>query len=159
MANGPEKIFAERAGRMLLSDLRFFDESHLLDVIQEIIGPLGRRIDRTCPMVDARLADGSRVNAAIPPVALDGPYLTIRKFPSVGLTIKQLLRTMTLNKKVAAFLKLVVEANLNVVVSGGSGTGIGRTAVAKGNQPPSRSPPRTARRLRPRSSDELTSAT
>ncbi|MDY6874999.1 MAG: CpaF family protein [Chloroflexota bacterium] len=123
MVNGPHLIYVERDGKLVEADVRFEDEAHVKQIIQRIIQPLGRRVDRSRPMVDARLPDGSRVNVIISPCALDGSVLTIRKFPSKRLTIEELIRLGTLSEQVAEFVHACVLARLNVVVSGGTGSG------------------------------------
>lgn len=123
MVNGPKQIFMERKGNLILSTEKFRNNEHVLQVIEKIVAPLGRRIDENMPMVDARLPDGSRVNAIIPPLALNGPTLTIRKFPSKRLTIKDLVKFGTVNEKVASFLEGCVKAKLNIFISGGTGSG------------------------------------
>lgn len=123
LVNGSQKIFVERAGVLFRSDLHFIDDHHLLRVISRIIGPLGRRLDESSPMVDARLPDGSRVNAVIPPIALDGPCLSVRKFQRDMLQGQQLLESRSLNEAMLAFMRQAVERRCNVLVSGGTGTG------------------------------------
>jgi pilus assembly protein CpaF len=123
MVNGPEQIYAERKGRLEKVNTVFRDNEHVLHIIEKIVAPLGRRIDESCPMVDARLPDGSRVNAIIPPVALNGPTITIRKFAKDPFTIEDLIRFGTLTVEMAKFLEACVKARLNVVVSGGTGSG------------------------------------
>lgn len=123
MVNGPQKIFVERNGKLELSDACFKDDNHVLHVIKKIVAPIGRRIDESSPMVDARLADGSRVNAIIPPLALDGPSITIRKFAEDPFGVDDLIAFGTMNSKMAEILKLCIEGRLNVVVSGGTGSG------------------------------------
>ncbi|MCB0170521.1 MAG: CpaF family protein [Anaerolineae bacterium] len=123
MVNGPEKVFVERKGKIVASRVQFESNEHVLKVIDRIVSPLGRRIDESSPLVDARLPDGSRVNAIIPPLALNGPTLTIRKFEKDPLTIDDLVRFGSITAEVAEFLKACVIARLNVVVSGGTGSG------------------------------------
>ncbi len=123
MVNGPEKIFVERNGKLTLTNARFRDDDHVLHIIERIVLPLGRRIDADTPMVDARLPDGSRVNAVIPPIAIDGPSITIRKFKSDKLTVEQLIEYGSLTETMAEFLRACVAARLNIVVSGGTGSG------------------------------------
>ncbi len=123
MVNGPHQVFVERRGRIETTGIRFRDDEHVLHIIDRIISPLGRRIDETSPMVDARLPDGSRVNAIIPPLAVRGPTLTIRKFAADPYTAEDLLAFGTYSSSMLLFLKACVEARLNVVVSGGTGTG------------------------------------
>lgn len=123
MVNGPRQVYVERAGKLQLTGVTFRDDAHVLHMIEKIVSPLGRRIDESMPMVDARLPDGSRVNAVIPPLALRGPTLTIRKFAKDPLTIDDLLNFGTMNLEMAAFLEAAVKARLNIVVSGGTGSG------------------------------------
>lgn len=123
MVNGPSQIYIEKNGRLIQSDIRFRDEQHVMRVIEKIVAPIGRRIDESSPMVDARLPNGSRVNVIIPPLALNGPTITIRKFSEEPYTIKDLISFGTLTPKIAVFLKACVEARLNIVVSGGTGSG------------------------------------
>lgn len=123
MVNGPEKVFVERKGKLQKTNIIFESNEHVLKVIDRIVSPLGRRIDESSPYVDARLPDGSRVNAIIPPLALNGPTLTIRKFEKDPLTIEDLIRFGSMSPEVAEFLKACVKARLNVVVSGGTGSG------------------------------------
>ena len=123
MVNGPNQVYAERKGKLILTDIRFRDDAHVMHVIEKIVSPLGRRIDESSPMVDARLPDGSRVNAVIPPLALKGPSITIRKFAKDPFTVDDLVRFGTLTKDMADLLKACVEGKLNIVVSGGTGSG------------------------------------
>jgi pilus assembly protein CpaF len=123
MVNGPSQVYVERNGKLELSDVQFLNDEHVMRVIDRIVSPLGRRIDESSPTVDARLPDGSRVNAIIPPIALNGPTLTIRKFSRDPLTVEDLVRFGTFTAEMAVFLKACVEARLNVVVSGGTGSG------------------------------------
>ena len=123
MINGPKAVYVERAGKLELSDVVFNDDEHVMRVIDRIVSPLGRRIDESSPTVDARLPDGSRVNAIIPPIALNGPTVTIRKFSKDPFTVEDLIRFGTFTPEMATFLKACVEARLNIVVSGGTGSG------------------------------------
>ena len=123
MVNGPSKVFIERAGRLTEVKVRFFDNRHLMTIIQRIVEPLGRHIDEASPMVDARLPDGSRVNAIITPLALDGPSLTIRKFSQKKLSTDDLIAYGSMTKPMALFLQETVRARQNVLVSGGTGSG------------------------------------
>ena len=123
MVNGAKQVFIERKGKLLQSDVTFYDNEQLLNVIDRIVSPLGRHIDEANPMVDARLADGSRVNAVIAPLSLKGPLLTIRKFSSTPLTVENLIDYGSLTFKMAAFLESCVKGRLNIVVSGGTGSG------------------------------------
>jgi len=123
LINNCQKVYVERQGRLERAPVRFRDDQHLLKIIDKIASAVGRRIDESSPMVDARLADGSRVNAIIPPLALDGPSLSIRKFSVDPLKVDDLIRLGTLTPEVARFLEGVVKARLNVIISGGTGTG------------------------------------
>lgn len=123
MVNGAKQVFIERKGKLVLSDVVFYDNDQLLNVIDRIVSPLGRHIDEANPMVDARLPDGSRVNAVIPPLSLKGPLLTIRKFSKKPLTVENLISYGSLTFKMAAFLEASVKGRLNIVVSGGTGSG------------------------------------
>lgn len=123
MVNGPKKIFVERKGKLEKSDVVFNGDEHVMRIIDRIVAPLGRRCDESSPMVDARLPNGSRVNAVIRPIALDGPTLTIRKFRKESLTVDDLIRFGSLTPEMAEFLGACVQARLNMVVSGGTGSG------------------------------------
>ncbi|HAA89850.1 MAG: Putative conjugal transfer protein [Thermoanaerobacterales bacterium 50_218] len=123
MVNGPHQVYVERNGKLEKTGIRFRNNAHLLSVIERIVAPLGRRIDEASPMVDARLPDGSRVNAIIPPLALNGPTLTIRKFSKDPLQIDNLIQLGTLTPEMAKFLEACVKARLNIIVSGGTGSG------------------------------------
>ncbi|SDK92079.1 pilus assembly protein CpaF [Pseudomonas delhiensis] len=123
LVNGPDRVFVEQRGRLYQSDLRFIDAHHVQRVIQRILVPLGRRLDESSPMVDARLPDGSRVNAIIPPVALDGPCLSIRKFSKELLQSADLLAYQSVDEALLAFLRQAVENRCNILISGGTGTG------------------------------------
>jgi pilus assembly protein CpaF len=123
MVNGPDSVYIERAGRLEKTTACFVDDTHLRRIIDKIVGQVGRRIDESTPMVDARLPDGSRVNAVIHPLAIGGPFLTIRKFSKDPYQIDDLIRFGTLNAHSARFLQACVVGRLNVIVSGGTGTG------------------------------------
>ncbi len=123
MVNGPKKIYVEKRGKVQKTSVTFNDEAHVLRVIDRIVAPLGRRIDESSPTVDARLPDGSRVNAVIRPIALCGPTLSIRKFKKDGVSIDDLVRFNSLTREMAEFLAACVKAHLNIVVSGGTGSG------------------------------------
>ncbi len=124
MVNGPDNVFVERSGKLGKDpDVRFLDEDHVRRVIDKIVSEIGRRIDESTPMVDARLPDGSRVNAVISPLAIGGPFLTIRKFAADPLQIDDLIRYGSLNAHAARFLQACIVGRLNGVVSGGTGTG------------------------------------
>jgi pilus assembly protein CpaF len=123
MVNGPGHVYVERGGKIERTSARFLDESHLMRIIDKIVSQVGRRVDEASPMVDARLPDGSRVNAIIPPLALTGPTLTIRKFSRDPYTINDLISFGTLSPPAAQFLGACVKGKLNVLISGGTGTG------------------------------------
>jgi pilus assembly protein CpaF len=123
MVNGFDKVYVERNGKLERSEVRFVDESHVMRIIDKIVSQIGRRVDESSPMVDARLPDGSRVNAIIPPLALNGPTLTIRKFSRDPYTINDLITFGTLSARSAQFLAAGVKGKLNVLISGGTGTG------------------------------------
>ncbi|MFZ0533108.1 MAG: CpaF family protein, partial [Anaerolineales bacterium] len=123
MVNRPKKVYIERKGKLIESPVKFDDNDHIMRIIERIISPLGRRVDSESPMVDARLPDGSRVNAVIPPVAIDGPMLTIRKFSKSKFTIDQLIDFEALTPLMSDFLKACVLGRLNIVISGGTGSG------------------------------------
>ena len=123
MVNGAKNIFIEQAGKLKLTDIHFHDNTHLMSIIERILAPLGRRVDESSPLVDARLADGSRVNIIIPPLSLVGPAITIRKFSKNALAINDLVGFGTLNNQMAEFLQACIKARLNILVSGGTGSG------------------------------------
>jgi len=123
MINGPKKIFVERKGKLQLTNVQFHDDAHLMTIIERIVSPLGRRIDEASPLVDARLSDGSRVNAIVPPLSLIGPCVTIRKFTKNPLSIDNLVGFGTLSEEMAEFLEACIRARLNIIVSGGTGSG------------------------------------
>jgi pilus assembly protein CpaF len=123
MVNGFDHVFVERSGKLERTDVRFVDESHVMRIIDKIVSQVGRRVDEASPMVDARLPDGSRVNAIIPPLALNGPTMTIRKFSRDPYTINDLISFGTLTAKSAQFLAAGVKGKLNILISGGTGTG------------------------------------
>lgn len=123
MVNGPDRVYVEIDGRIQLTDRKFVDDEHVMRVIDRIVSPLGRRVDESMPMVDARLPDGSRVNAIIPPLAVKGPCLTIRKFSTTPLTPERLVELGTMTEEMYLFLQGAVHARLNIIVSGGTGSG------------------------------------
>ncbi|MGD0898196.1 MAG: CpaF family protein [Thermoguttaceae bacterium] len=123
MVNGPNEVYVERLGRLQETNTVFADEEHLMQIIQRVVGRVGRRIDAQSPMVDARLPDGSRVNAVIPPLALNGPSLSIRRFGKVPLDMDRLLGYGSICPEMAAFLKTAVEGRVNIMISGGTGAG------------------------------------
>lgn len=123
MVNGPHQVYVERGGRLQLTDLQFSDDASVLAIIERIVAPLGRRIDESQPYVDARLSDGSRVNAIIPPLSLSGPSITIRKFAKKKLTVEDFIRFGTWSANAAKFLDVCVKLRKNIVVAGGTGSG------------------------------------
>jgi len=123
MVNGPFDIWIERQGRLYPTAVRFNDDSHLRRIINKVVAQIGRRVDESSPMVDARLPDGSRVNVIIPPLSLTGPLVTIRKFSRERLTMKDMIRLGTLTTETVEFLERCVEAELNMLIAGGTGTG------------------------------------
>lgn len=123
MVNGPNQVYVERQGKLESTNISFRDDNHLLHIIERIVAPLGKRIDESSPMVDARLPDGSRVNATVPPIALDGPTLAIRKFSTKPFTMADLIRFGTLSTDMAVFIKACVASRLNIIVAGGTGSG------------------------------------
>lgn len=123
MVNGPNQIYYEKKGKLILSDIKFKDNDHVMRIIERIVAPIGRRIDESVPYVDARLPDGSRVNAIIPPLALNGPTVTIRKFKKEALRVSDLVRFGTLTEEMALFIEACIKVRLNIVVSGGTGSG------------------------------------
>jgi len=123
MVNGPYSVYVERAGRLELSPTIFRDNNHVMNVLSRIVSSVGRRIDEASPMVDARLADGSRVNAIIPPLALNGPTITIRKFSKNPYSVSDLVRFGSVSPKMMSFLDACVKGKMNIIVSGGTGSG------------------------------------
>ena len=123
MVNGAKNVYVERSGKIHRVNISFESDEHVMRIIDRIVAPLGRRIDESSPYVDARLADGSRVNAVIPPISLVGPVLTIRKFAKIPITIEQLIQFGTITTEALQFLKACVEARLNIIISGGTGSG------------------------------------
>lgn len=123
MVNGPHQVYVERGGRLQLTDLQFADDASVNAIIERIVAPLGRRIDESQPYVDARLKDGSRVNAIIPPLSLSGPSITIRKFSKKTLTVEDFIRFGTWNANAAAFMEVCVKLRKNIIVAGGTGSG------------------------------------
>jgi len=123
MINGPHKIYVERRGKLEKTDVKFRDNQHLLQIIDRIVSKVGRRVDETSPMVDARLPDGSRVNAIIPPLALDGPAMSIRRFGTNPLKLEDLLNFKAFTKEMAILMEAAIKARLNVLISGGTGCG------------------------------------
>ncbi len=127
LVNRADQVYVERAGKLVLTDVKFRDESHLRKIIEKIVSAVGRRIDESSPMCDARLLDGSRVNAIIPPLALDGSSISIRKFSKDKLEIQDLVDKKSLTPEIAELLRGIVEARLNIIISGG--TGCGKTTI------------------------------
>ncbi len=123
LINGPKTIYIERKGRLSKSSVAFHDERHVMQIVQRIAAQMGRRVDETCPMVDARLPDGSRLNAIIHPLALDGPLVSIRRFGARPLLMEDLLANHSITKEMIQFLAACVEARINVLISGGTGSG------------------------------------
>ena len=123
MVNGPKNVYVEKKGKLTKSSVAFDDDNHVLQIIDRIILPLGRRVDADSPTVDARLPDGSRVNAVVPPVAIDGPSITIRKFSKERLGIDALIDFGSITDKMAEFMRACVLAHLNIIISGGTGSG------------------------------------
>lgn len=123
VVNGPSNVFIERDGKLSSAPVRFLDDNHVIRVIQRILAPIGRRVDESTPMVDARLPDGSRVNAIIPPIALDGPCISIRKFRKKALTSEDLIRSGSVNEQVLNYLQQRVHQRTNLIVVGGTGSG------------------------------------
>src|SRR5581483_8304009 len=123
MVNKPNQVYFERGGVLCLSDRQFRDTDHIMRIIEKIVAPIGRRIDEASPMVDARLADGSRVNCIIPPLAVDSPTITIRKFARDPFTVDDLVGFGSLTREMAQFLRACVAARLNIVIAGGTGSG------------------------------------
>src|SRR6266536_2906068 len=122
MVNGPRQVYIERSGKLELTNVVFQNDDHVMRIIDRIIAPIGRRVDESSPMVDARLTDGSRVNAIIPPLSLVGPVLTIRRFPKNPLSVEDFIRLGSTTREMAEFLRAAVQAKLNIIVSGGTGT-------------------------------------
>ncbi|MBV9758467.1 MAG: CpaF family protein, partial [Alphaproteobacteria bacterium] len=123
MVNGPHRVFVERAGKLALSPVRFRDALHVVNICQRIAAAVGRRVDESSPMVDARLKDGSRVNIVLRPLALDGPYISIRKFARRVIDFAALIRYGSLTAPLARMLEIAARARLNVIISGGTGSG------------------------------------
>jgi pilus assembly protein CpaF len=123
MVNGPDEVYIERNGNISLSNVTFKNDEHIRHIIDRIVAPIGRRIDESSPLVDGRLEDGSRINAVIPPIALHGPVLTIRKFKKDPYTMNDLLRFGTLSEKMAFFLEAAAASKMNILISGGTGSG------------------------------------
>jgi pilus assembly protein CpaF len=123
LVNGPKQVYVERAGVLEESNIMFKDNSHLMNIIDKVVSAVGRRVDESSPMVDARLADGSRVNVIIPPLAIDGPHMSIRRFGHIPITEEDLLRNQTLTQPMLELIRGAVKSRLNIVISGGTGAG------------------------------------
>ncbi|MBT3360480.1 MAG: CpaF family protein, partial [Rhodospirillales bacterium] len=123
MVNGPKQVFVERGGKLELSDVNFADNAHVMNIATRIVTQVGRRIDESSPLVDARLADGSRVNIIIPPLAIDGPSISIRKFAKQKITLDLMERQQNLSPAMATVLKIASRCRLNILISGGTGSG------------------------------------
>src|ERR1700693_1219443 len=123
LVNGPQQVYVERAGMLEETNIRFKDNAHLMNIIDKIVSGVGRHVDESSPMVDARLADGSRVNVIIPPLAVDGPQLSIRRFCHSPITDADLIANQTLTPQMLDLIKGAVKARLNIVISGGTGAG------------------------------------
>lgn len=123
LINTPNMVYVERRGKLELTDIRFQDTRHLLRIINKIVSAVGRRVDESQPMVDARLADGSRVNAIIPPLAVDGPLVSIRKFASTPILVEKLIEYQTISEQMASLMRAIVKCRRNVLISGGTGSG------------------------------------
>src|SRR3989304_4954782 len=129
MINGPKNVYIERRGKVEKTTVSFRDNTHLMQIIDRIISKVGRRVDETCPMVDARMLDGSRFNAIIPPLALDGPCVSIRRFGTNPLKLEELLNYKTFTPEMVMLLEGAIKARLNILISGG--TGSGKTTLLK----------------------------
>jgi pilus assembly protein CpaF len=123
LVNGPKQVYVERAGMLEESNIMFKDNAHLMNIIDKIVSAVGRRIDESSPMVDARLADGSRVNVIIPPLAIDGPHLSIRRFGHIPITEDDLLKNQTITQPMLELLRGAVKSRINIIISGGTGAG------------------------------------
>jgi pilus assembly protein CpaF len=123
LINGPKTVYIEREGRLETADVAFHDDRHLIQIVQRIVGEVGRRVDETTPMVDARLPDGSRINAIIPPLALDGPLVSIRRFGTSPLQMADLLTRQSVVPDIVRFLAACTKARINIIISGGTGSG------------------------------------
>src|SRR5881394_1941497 len=123
LVNGPKQVYVERAGILEESNIMFKDNAHLMNIIDKIVSAVGRRVDESSPMVDARLADGSRVNVVIPPLAIDGPHLSIRRFGHIPITEEDLLKNQTITQPMLELLRGAVKSRINIIISGGTGAG------------------------------------
>jgi len=123
MVNGPKQVYVERKGKLDLTDIQFRDNAHVMNIATRIVTRIGRRVDETQPLVDARLLDGSRVNIIIPPLAIDGPSVSIRKFSKKWITLDIMARQGNISPQMAALLKVAGRCRLNCIISGGTGSG------------------------------------
>ena len=123
MVNGPQQVYVERKGKLELTDIRFRDNAHVMNIAQRIVTKVGRRVDETCPIADARLPDGSRVNIIAPPLAIDGCSISIRKFSKKSITLDVMIRQRNMAENLGKVLKIAAACRLNVVISGGTGSG------------------------------------
>jgi pilus assembly protein CpaF len=123
LVNGPDQVYVERAGKLEMTDVRFRDDAHVLNIATRIVTRIGRRIDETTPLVDARLADGSRVNVIVPPLAIDGPTISIRKFSEKKITLDTMVRQRNISPEIAVLLQIAARCRLNILISGGTGSG------------------------------------
>src|SRR3984957_16346719 len=123
MVNGAHQVYVEKGGKLHLTDVQFYDDQHVMLIIDRIVSRVGRRVDEASPQVDARLPDGSRINAIIPPLAIDGPSLSIRRFRAIPFVIQDLINRGSLNEDMAIFLGYAVQARLNILVAGGTSAG------------------------------------
>lgn len=123
MVNGPKQVYVERGGKLEISDVTFRDNAHVMNIANRIVSRIGRRVDETSPLCDARLEDGSRVNIIIPPLAIDGPTISIRKFPKMKITLDRMVETQNMSAPMCQVLKIAGRARLNVLISGGTGSG------------------------------------
>jgi len=123
MVNGPAQVYIERAGKLVLTDVKFRDNAHVMNIASRIVSQVGRRVDESSPLCDARLLDGSRVNIIIPPLAIDGPSISIRKFSKKGITLDIMARARNISEPLATVLKIAARCRLNIVISGGTGSG------------------------------------
>jgi len=123
MVNGPRQVYVERGGKLQLTDITFRDNAHVLNICQRIVSRIGRRVDESAPLVDARLQDGSRVNIIIPPLAIDGPSISIRKFAKMKITLDKMVTTNNLSEAMSKVLKIASRCRLNILISGGTGSG------------------------------------
>ncbi len=123
MVNGAQQVYVERKGKLEMTDVKFRDDDHVMNIAQRIVAKVGRRIDQTQPLVDARLEDGSRVNIIVPPLAIRGPTISIRKFSKKPITLDVMAKQGNLSDKMATLLKIAAASRLNIVISGGTGSG------------------------------------